>query len=89
MDIENELAKMQTFLGEQLGYQTDHKGYVGRLFRELFLHKTKTEATLDGNDSFMGIRTKVAIMWRSYIGLACTASAIFGYISKELFNKLF
>ena len=89
--MEEEMIEMRTFLGEQLGYKKpdDNKGYVGRLFRELFTHKTKTEATLDGNDTMMGIRTKVAIMWRTYMGLACATSAVIGFIAKDLFDKIF
>lgn len=54
----------------------DAPGVVGRLAR--------TEEILFGDTRFMGVLTKVNIMWRLHIWLLCTMSALAGYALKTL-----
>lgn len=91
MNLENEIVEMKTFLGEQLGYkkERDNKGYVGRLFKELFTFKKETETTMNGTDNTMGIRTKIAIVWKTYMSVACAVSAVIGFFAKDVYDKLF
>ncbi len=40
-----------------------------------------------GNGGRMGIRTKVAIIWRTYVWLLCTASALCGSFLTWMFMR--
>jgi hypothetical protein len=53
------------------------------------LEKTveKYDADLTGNGGRMGIRTQVAILWRTYVWLLCTVSAFAGSLLTWLVMK--
>lgn len=88
-DLENRIIELETWLGQQLGYKQNHKGYVGRVLRELFNFQQKTTKTMDGDDNQMGMRTKVAIIWKTYMVLWGALCGVIGYVGKDLIGRFF
>jgi hypothetical protein len=54
----------------------------------LFSRVTKIEAVLYGEGQVIGLRTKTLIMWRCYIWLLCTMSAIIGGAATMILKHL-
>jgi len=44
--------------------------------------------TLYGKDGEFGIVHKVAVIWRSYVWILCTISAILGYFAKYVSDSI-
>jgi len=47
---------------------------VGKIEEAMEVYQTE----ISGNDRSMGIRTRVAIIWRTYVWILCSASAVGG-----------
>jgi len=68
---EDRIVELVTSLKAQVSQLREQ---VGKIEEAMEVYQTE----ISGNGNNMGIRTRVAIIWRTYVWILCSASAVSG-----------
>jgi len=58
-------------------------------FSHFAISVKELDISVNGDDNNMGLKTKVAIMWKSYMVLWCSLSTVVGFIASNIVNRFF
>jgi len=82
-DLERRFAFMKAYLGSELGFESDRIGSIQEKLIDKHNEVIAINKYLNGDNGSLGMKTKLSIVWYTYIWLLMGIAGVAGWFARK------